>query len=123
MSLVARIRPFALSVALLTRPYWDYPDDRPFFGIKTGRHMTAFKLLFAIVALSALASTTANAQNYPWCAQYGGSMGGSMNCGFTSFAQCQADVSGIGGFCVQNNTYQPQGASRAHQRRAKNSHP
>ena len=30
-----------------------------------------------------------------------------MNCGFVSFAQCMATVSGIGGFCVQNNTYQP----------------
>lgn len=48
------------------------------------------------------------AQNYPWCAQYdGGSNGGAMNCGFVSFEQCLATVSGIGGFCIQNNTYQP----------------
>jgi hypothetical protein len=49
----------------------------------------------------------AEAQNYPWCAQYSGGDGG-MNCGFTTFQQCLATISGIGGFCVQNNTYQPQ---------------
>jgi Protein of unknown function (DUF3551) len=48
----------------------------------------------------------AEAQNYPWCAQYSGGDGG-MNCGFTTFQQCLADVSGIGGFCIQNNTYLP----------------
>jgi hypothetical protein len=30
-----------------------------------------------------------------------------MNCGFVSFNQCLATVSGIGGFCIQNNTYRP----------------
>jgi Protein of unknown function (DUF3551) len=80
--------------------------------------MTVTKLLIAIAALSALASTAANAQNYPWCAQYSGSMGGSQNCGFVSFAQCQADVSGIGGFCVQNDTYQPQLSSHTHRHRS-----
>jgi Protein of unknown function (DUF3551) len=50
----------------------------------------------------------AEAQNYPWCAQYSGrALGGAMNCGFVSFAQCMATVSGIGGFCIRNNTYQP----------------
>jgi hypothetical protein len=48
----------------------------------------------------------AEAQNYPWCLIYGTDFGGK-NCGFTTFQQCQATVSGIGGFCMQNNTYQP----------------
>lgn len=55
----------------------------------------------------------AEAQNYPWCAQYGGRMGGSMNCGFVSFDQCMLTVRGMGGFCMANNTYQPPGP--AHQ--------
>ena len=46
------------------------------------------------------------AQNYPWCAQYSGRAGG-MNCGFVSFEQCMATVSGLGGFCIRNNTYRP----------------
>jgi hypothetical protein len=45
----------------------------------------------------------AQAQNYPWCAQYSGrALGGAMNCGFVSFEQCMATVTGIGGFCVRN---------------------
>jgi Protein of unknown function (DUF3551) len=47
----------------------------------------------------------AKAQNYPWCAQYSGD--GGMNCGFATFQECLAEVSGVGGFCTQNNTYQP----------------
>ena len=40
----------------------------------------------------------AEAQNYPWCAQYSGrALGGAMNCGFVNFAQCMGTVSGIGG--------------------------
>jgi hypothetical protein len=77
--------------------------------------MRLFIGLFGVATLLTVFSTAASAQNYPWCAQYSGGMGGSMNCGFTSFAQCQADVSGIGGFCIRNNTYQPQGAPRHRQ--------
>ena len=40
---------------------------------------------------------------YPWCARY--MMRGSVyNCGFVTFEQCLANVSGIGGF-VQNPYY------------------
>jgi hypothetical protein len=48
----------------------------------------------------------AEAQNYPWCAHYGTGFGG-MNCGFTTYQQCMDTVTGIGGFCMQNNTYLP----------------
>ena len=34
-----------------------------------------------------------------------------MNCGFASFQQCLADISGLGGFCEQNNTYKPPAAA------------
>jgi hypothetical protein len=63
-------------------------------------------LLLGLLAGVALASP-AQAQNYPWCAQYSGSMGGSMNCGFTTHEQCMATVSGAGGFCVVNTQYHP----------------
>jgi hypothetical protein len=69
------------------------------------------KMRFGLVGLvgAVLALTTpAHAQNYPWCAQYSGrALGGATNCGFVSFAQCMATVSGIGGFCVRNTMYQP----------------
>jgi hypothetical protein len=49
---------------------------------------------------------SAEAQNYPWCAML--NMGDqAVNCGFTTYQQCMDTVSGIGGFCMQNNTYQP----------------
>jgi hypothetical protein len=48
---------------------------------------------------------------YPWCAQYSGDGGGGTNCGFLTIEQCRADVSGIGGFCVRNQFYNPGYAS------------
>ncbi len=73
------------------------------------------KLLLFVFGITAAATfgTPAQAQNYPWCAQYGGGgAGGAMNCGFSTYQQCMADVSGIGGFCMQNNTYQPPAGPR-----------
>jgi len=54
----------------------------------------------------ALIEKQAEAQNYPWCAYYDGSFGGT-NCGFTTFEQCLDTISGIGGFCERNTLYQP----------------
>jgi Protein of unknown function (DUF3551) len=39
--------------------------------------------------------TRADAQNYPWCAIYGGFGDGGTNCGFTTFQQCM-DTAGNG---------------------------
>jgi len=58
------------------------------------------------VAASALPSG-AQAQNYPWCAVYGGRSGGGQNCGFSTFEQCMATLSGMGGFCQRNTQYVP----------------
>jgi Protein of unknown function (DUF3551) len=41
----------------------------------------------------ACSGTRAEAQNYPWCAQY---KAGAMNCGFMTFQQCLATVSEAG---------------------------
>lgn len=47
-----------------------------------------------------------------WCAIFTGrSMGGSKNCSFRTFEQCQMTVSGIGGFC-QPNAFGPQAKPR-----------
>lgn len=67
--------------------------------------MRHFLIGFGILCGVALSGTAASAQNYPWCAQYGGRMGGSQNCGFSTFAQCQAALSGNGGFCNRNERY------------------
>jgi hypothetical protein len=60
-------------------------------------------ILFAAIAFNA----GAQAQNYPWCADYGGKMGGSSNCGFSTYEQCMATLSGNGGFCNRNTQYVP----------------
>jgi hypothetical protein len=67
--------------------------------------MKAFLFMSALLAGIAGISTHANAQNYPWCA-YRRDDGGA-NCGFTTFDQCMADVSGIGGYCARNTQYIP----------------
>jgi Protein of unknown function (DUF3551) len=60
-----------------------------------------------VVAMTGVAAP-AQAQNYPWCAYYGaGEDGGGTNCGFVSFEQCMATLSGMGGFCNRNTQYQP----------------
>ena len=61
-------------------------------------------MFFALAALAAgvLATPVAAAPSYPWCARYS-STGGE--CAFRTFAQCQQDVSGIGGFCQANPSY------------------
>jgi len=57
--------------------------------------MTA--ITFAALLLSSnLAGTDGS-----WCAQYGTGFSGK-NCGFYSFDQCRASVSGIGGVCQRN---------------------
>jgi hypothetical protein len=63
-------------------------------------------LMLGIVAAAVSAGRSAAAQNYPWCAYYGAGFEGT-NCGFTTFEQCMATVSGIGDFCDRNNWYKP----------------
>jgi Protein of unknown function (DUF3551) len=41
----------------------------------------------------------AEAQNYPWCAYYGGFDDGGTNCGFTTFQQCMDTARGMGSLC------------------------
>jgi uncharacterized protein DUF3551 len=61
---------------------------------------------FAVALMLLALAEVANAQNYPWCAQYT-SRGGPRNCGFVSWEQCMATVRGVGGYCERNAMYQP----------------
>jgi hypothetical protein len=80
--------------------------------------MRLLLFLLTVLAATAAVGTRAQAQNYPWCAYYGGGdMGGGSNCGFTTFEQCMATVSGIGGVCQVNTQYVPPAAgTRLHAR-------
>jgi hypothetical protein len=53
------------------------------------------------LTFAALSLSTAGAHaDGTWCANYSNQSG--SNCGFYSFEQCLATVSGIGGFCQRN---------------------
>jgi hypothetical protein len=51
------------------------------------------------MTLAALSVSSIGAHAATWCAYYGRQ--GGRNCGFHSFEQCQAAISGNGGFCSQ----------------------
>ena len=68
---------------------------------------------FALALLAVLAAGsvpgTAQADPYRWCAEYGGSNGG-RNCGFVTWEQCRAAISGDNSaFCVPNAHYDGRG--------------
>ena len=66
------------------------------------------RLLLFILGISVgvvITGKRVEAQNYPWCAQYSGD--GGTNCGFTTFQQCLADVSGIGAHKIVHTNRQP----------------
>lgn len=53
---------------------------------------------FAFVAI-VQSGGTAQAREYPWCARYDWT---TSNCGFVSYNQCLATISGVGGRCEPN---------------------
>jgi hypothetical protein len=58
--------------------------------------------IFGVIALAmGLGTTAASAETreYRWCARYDA---WSYNCGFVTFRQCMATVSGAGGICQPN---------------------
>ncbi len=72
-------------------------------------------LALGVVAGVAGPAGPAAAQNYPWCAVY--DVGdAAYNCGFVTYEQCRASVSGIGGTCMLNTAYNPAATPRAHRR-------
>ncbi|HEY6994398.1 MAG TPA: DUF3551 domain-containing protein [Xanthobacteraceae bacterium] len=61
-------------------------------------------IVVVATALGALSLTSIQAlADGAWCAYY---TKGATNCGFHSYAQCAADVSGIGGSCAPNPGFQ-----------------
>ena len=64
--------------------------------------MRTIALATAALATLSFSSVDARADG-SWCAY---DVRGGTNCGFHSFAQCRADLSGIGGNCVPNPAFQ-----------------
>ena len=63
--------------------------------------------ILGVFVAVACAARPAQAQSYPWCAYYDLGFGGATNCGFATWQQCQAAISGVGGSCGANPMYQP----------------
>jgi hypothetical protein len=66
------------------------------------------RLLLIILGASAAIvciEKPAEARDYPWCAYYNFFHGGATNCGFSTYQQCLATVSGVGGSCGANPQY------------------
>ena len=65
----------------------------------------AMRLLLLMLGISVCVvgiGTRVEAQNYPWCAIYGGFDDGGTNCGFTTFQQCMDTARGLGSNCQPN---------------------
>jgi hypothetical protein len=62
------------------------------------RIVTIFAVLVAVLCVTARAAP-AQAREYPWCARYDV---WTYNCGFVTFQQCLATISGAGGICTPN---------------------
>jgi hypothetical protein len=61
----------------------------------------------AAAALMVLGAPSAKAEvEYPWCALYGRFGTQATNCGFSTYQQCLATISGVGGYCARNPRYQ-----------------
>ena len=62
---------------------------------------------FAAALLLVAFASEAQAQRdpYRWCAQYGGFRSSTSNCYFMTLEQCQATISGVGGYCRPNPFY------------------
>jgi hypothetical protein len=97
-----------------TRQSLNIDLDRNIAGGEKRTTMKTLLCLLATLAGMSVIGTPAHAQNYPWCAYYGKDSG--TNCGFTTFEQCLANVSGIGGFCEPNTLYQPPTGARRYYR-------
>jgi hypothetical protein len=75
-------------------------------------------MLFIAAALlgESIATPAQSAGSYPVCAVYYGiDATGTPSCSFDTREQCMETISGIGGFCIENQYYHgPSATPRAH---------
>ena len=75
-------------------------------------------LLMVVPALSTAGAYERPYDPYPWCAVYAGRDFDGINCGFLTFEQCRATISGVGGSCEPNPFYNPRRSpSQGHRRK------
>jgi hypothetical protein len=84
--------------------------------------ISAFVALMLMTAAGLAPRPAAAAFDYPSCATYYDVSRGIKSCAFTSYEQCMATISGVGGVCSQNPFYPPQPPPSAERLKAKKSH-
>jgi len=89
-------------------------SDRP------NRHKVRSYAIVSALALVTLLMGGRSETQASWCAAY---RTGSNNCDFASFAQCQAAVSGVGGFCNEIRDGKSEAKSPREERQRKVSKP
>src|SRR5262249_3887638 len=68
--------------------------------------LPAFFLITAALLGEIQTASAQSPTSYPWCSRYfGRGTGGARSCYYTSYPQCMATVSGIGGYCFRNPYY------------------
>jgi hypothetical protein len=80
-----------------------YIDTHSARGARAAKEAVMRTIAVAAIALAtlSLAGTAARADG-PWCAY---DTRGGTNCGFYSYPQCLAYITGIGGYCAENPQY------------------
>ena len=73
--------------------------------------MRLLRVALGVLATLAAIGGRAQAQNYPWCANFAD--GAGVNCGFTTLEQCLTTSRGSGGYCDYNNLYKPPAGAAA----------
>lgn len=74
-------------------------------------------IVLVVAAWAALSFTSTHVRaDGAWCSYY---VQGGTNCGFHSYEQCMANISGIGGSCQRNLNYQASTGSRGRNQRNK----
>lgn len=77
------------------------------------RFLLLSAVALAMLTIPAVSTSPAKAEVvYPWCAYYTFHDGDATNCGFVSWQQCMATISGIGGYCAPNPRYAPRRTRR-----------
>jgi hypothetical protein len=95
----------------------DASGRREVTGVKSMR--TPLLAAFFVIALAGGIERAVAEPYYPWCAELRDRDGMSTNCGFTTFQQCMATVSGVGGFCRENSFNRQWSAEQAQPRKSK----
>jgi hypothetical protein len=77
-------------------------------------HSKIFTLVVVSAALigATVQAPAQSAYSYPWCSQLPSAQSDATTCYFTSYQQCMATISGIGGYCYQSPYYHPSPAAK-----------